>query len=720
MDKDNKKFEILSTLNVNKRDTEFCVSSDVIKNGHLNEQDNDIINNINKAIYAVFEDFNKLQQKNYNKFKSLIDDKQYEKAYDIFVKNIFFGYSDFFKYLDLIDFNTIEDKNKIAIIMLAKCKIKEDDDDFEYIAKEVPRFLEKYSDLIDNQDLINELQYIIAFANFNLNKKELALVLFNRQLEDKTINNNIKRRIYGLKANIEHNIRYLEIAGDIALEEGDIKEAVALKMNLVDKLMCIDISKAITIIESLEQLCKTNNINDALILAKILFNKASYLFSIKDYTQSLIAVEKAIDSISNIAGNNINDSRYSYYSLALQLVQIMDNKDKINTYVERLEELKGNIKNKDFSEQLNIPQLIKDKKYDNLNLLKDNHLENKNYYAVFLINIALAISEDTDFSEKISLLDETVTFIDKIPLRETDKALLYHLYANTFLKENLYDKFIEYAKKSLNINPYNLELRHNYIVVLTQENRWSEVENFCEECISKFGELPNIMFLYAKSICAQNANSEKLGTAISILANIIPKLDDDAKNEANQLLIEQTRKGIIPNNKFYQKEYNKNFVITLSDFEIAIDDFKKNIEEKVRMSFWKRDENSDDKHTYVENPETMAKTNFISFFYSRFGDNIRIIDECTAGAGFVDVYLIFSTFTIVVELKMCGHNYSSNYALSGKEQLKHYLENSDSRLGYLLVFDSRVRDINKYLNETIDGKNYTIITKAIDIRPQVK
>lgn len=718
--KNNKTFEIFSTLNFNNNEVEFCISGDSIKNGKLNEYDDSLANSINNALKNVFEKYNKQQLENYNKFKDLIDKKQYDSAYDIFIKNMFFGYDDFFEYLERINFDSIADKNKVAILMLTKCKIKEDNKQFEYIATKVPKFLNKYKDFIEDKDLINEFEYIIAFANYNLNKKELALLLLNQLLEKKNINNSIKRRIYGIKSNIEQNTKYLEVAGDIALEEGNIKETIALKMNLVDKLICIEPSKAIEIIENLEQLCKVNDIKDNIMLAKLLFNKANYLFSIKDYEQALGEIEKAIKSIDNIAGDDIINSRYSYYALGLQLAENLNIEDKIGKFQKELTILKEKIKTTDFAEQLNIPELIINKKYDELNLLKHNQLENGNYYTVFLINMALVVNEDTSFTDKISLLDEIKTYTDKIPLREIDKALIYHTYAHIFLQEKMYDKFIEYANISLQINPYNPELRHNYIVILQQEDRWPDIEKFCKDSINRFGELPNIMFLYAKSICIQNSNKDKLGMAITILSNIISKLDEDIKNEATQILIQQTKKGIEPNNKFYQKEQSNDFVITLSDFESAIDDFKKNIEEKVRMSFWVGKKEAEDGHQYIENPETMAKTNFISFFNSRFGNNVRIIDECSAGAGFIDIYLIFSTFTVVVELKMCGHRYNSTYALSGKEQLKHYLDNSDSRLGYLLIFDSRIRDYSKYLNETIDNKNYTIITKAIDIRPKVK
>jgi len=36
---------------------------------------------------------------------------------------------------------------------------------------------------------------------------------------------------------------------------------------------------------------------------------------------------------------------------------------------------------------------------------------------------------------------------------------------------------------------------------------------------------------------------------------------------------------------------------------------------------------------------------------------------------------------IIVELKLCGNGYSSTYAKSGEEQLEHYLENTNTKVG---------------------------------------
>jgi hypothetical protein len=39
---------------------------------------------------------------------------------------------------------------------------------------------------------------------------------------------------------------------------------------------------------------------------------------------------------------------------------------------------------------------------------------------------------------------------------------------------------------------------------------------------------------------------------------------------------------------------------------------------------------------------------------------------------------------------MCGFGYSTAYAATGEEQIVHYMENRNTRLGYLIVLDARL------------------------------
>lgn len=93
-----------------------------------------------------------------------------------------------------------------------------------------------------------------------------------------------------------------------------------------------------------------------------------------------------------------------------------------------------------------------------------------------------------------------------------------------------------------------------------------------------------------------------------------------------------------------------------------------------------------------------------------------------AGAGIIDLYIILQGgLKIVVELKICGGaGYSSNYALSGKDQLIHYIKNTQTKIGFLIVFDGRMRDFGKGFIPIQSVDDISIFTTAIDMRPKIE
>lgn len=151
-------------------------------------------------------------------------------------------------------------------------------------------------------------------------------------------------------------------------------------------------------------------------------------------------------------------------------------------------------------------------------------------------------------------------------------------------------------------------------------------------------------------------------------------------------------------------------------FEI-LKEFSNSISTSSRMYFWEKGE---DKISYkwTKNPEEKSKQLLITFLNAKFGfDSTEIIQECRAGAGFIDLYIILpGGLKVIVELKMCGGGYSSTYALSGESQIIHYQQNKTTNLGYLVVFDGRTRDYGKGFKEIQNINNHTIYAIAVDMR----
>jgi hypothetical protein len=152
----------------------------------------------------------------------------------------------------------------------------------------------------------------------------------------------------------------------------------------------------------------------------------------------------------------------------------------------------------------------------------------------------------------------------------------------------------------------------------------------------------------------------------------------------------------------------------------CIEDFADYIRSEKRMTFWQHRQTKNG-YKWITHPEKHAKDLLHTFLSGRFGDSIFTLEEIAAGAGRIDVFIISPTKKkAVIELKMCGHGYSATYAQEGIEQLTHYMENKRTKIGYLIVFDSRARDFSQGFQDTKTANGVTTTTIVADVRPYVK
>jgi hypothetical protein len=108
-----------------------------------------------------------------------------------------------------------------------------------------------------------------------------------------------------------------------------------------------------------------------------------------------------------------------------------------------------------------------------------------------------------------------------------------------------------------------------------------------------------------------------------------------------------------------------------------------------------------------------------TFLKARFNERIEIFEEVGTGAGRLDLYVkLDGGLSVIVELKMCGGSYSSAYAASGEDQIRHYMENRKTALGYLVVFDGRL-DTNGQPLLTRQAGPYTVLEKLVNVSPRV-
>ncbi len=159
----------------------------------------------------------------------------------------------------------------------------------------------------------------------------------------------------------------------------------------------------------------------------------------------------------------------------------------------------------------------------------------------------------------------------------------------------------------------------------------------------------------------------------------------------------------------------------IQSLEQCLKDFAYYIRSEKRMTFWQTKDGNKKKKIWIRRPESRAKDLLQTFLSGRYGDTIFQFEEIAAGAGKVDVFVIWSDRErAVIELKMCGHGYSLNYAKEGREQLVHYMKNKKAQNGYLVVFDSRVNDFSQGIPAYERIGEMEISVLSVDVRPYVK
>lgn len=200
-----------------------------------------------------------------------------------------------------------------------------------------------------------------------------------------------------------------------------------------------------------------------------------------------------------------------------------------------------------------------------------------------------------------------------------------------------------------------------------------------------------------------------------------PENHQGAMDDVNRILAKDNLRVLYENGQYTLLKTDKpRSLVQPTALKEALEDFIRYVATEMRMSFWRFDKTSD-KYKWISRPEQYAKNLLLTFLNGRFGESVYTFEEIRAGAGKIDVYIALPKGEkIITELKICGHGYSETYAREGLEQLAHYMENKETDNGFLIVFDSRVRDFSKGFRETESVNGVIITVKITDCRPYVK
>ncbi|MGD1037179.1 MAG: hypothetical protein ABR878_08275 [Roseiarcus sp.] len=313
---------------------------------------------------------------------------------------------------------------------------------------------------------------------------------------------------------------------------------------------------------------------------------------------------------------------------------------------------------------------------------------------------------------RLELLEETLRRLTTAEGGRSMVQPLKHALARQLVRMGELQRAEAWYREMLSANPRDISARNELLDCLWRLEKWGDAAILLKKQIGLTGEMPGLLFAYGKSLLeagdARGATSAltkslQLGgndnlrkSATELRERALQQVDDHAPSTA-------TRPDTGP--------------VTRDEFETALAAFARFVAADRRMGFWRAGNGN---HKWIPRPEGRAQDLLHSYLKARFDERVDIFQELATGAGRVDLFVrLNGGLSIVVELKMCGFGYSSSYAAEGEEQVKHYMDNRRTHLGYLVVFDARIDKFGAPF-DLARTSGHTIITRTVDVRPRVK
>jgi tetratricopeptide (TPR) repeat protein len=326
---------------------------------------------------------------------------------------------------------------------------------------------------------------------------------------------------------------------------------------------------------------------------------------------------------------------------------------------------------------------------------------------------AMADSQLSD-AGRLGILEDTLQTLDQRWGRNAIEQPLRLAIATQLLKMQHPERAELQYRRILETDPLDVPARDGLIHCLWVREKWSDAAEFLQSQIRLRGEMPGLLFAYGKSLF-------EAGDINGVLPALTKAVDLAGDNETlRKTAFDLREKALHFGARLHSVVEKRNSLepVRREEIEAVLSAFATFIKQDKRMRFWKKIDESPG-HRWVDHPEGRAQDIMHGWLKAAFGDRVQTFAEIDVGAGRVDLLVQFvGGLRIVIELKMCGYNYSSAYAAEGEEQILHYMDNSNTRLGYLVVLDARLDKNGQSLFAPPQGPN-TVICYLIDVRPRV-
>lgn len=588
---------------------------------------------------------------------------------------------------------------------------------YEVAGEEAGALLREAPEKFDDQQK-GALQMIIAMATLRKGSTEAALHIW-RQLLKTPGALDAPNRAWAWR-NISMSLarenpearQAAKCSADAFLEAGDVQEAGTSLMRLVECLLYEEPAQAIEALNEVVALTNRQGLSNRGLRAAAHHAKANRLLQLGRHMDAFEDAVEAVELWRGLMGTE--QQLISSLHLAAIEARTVGKLDDAERFEAEAEQVTDETDSTHFKLARRVVALFQnfDEKQAAELMSDAEHEGNREVVAGIRVVQATQNPALTD-AERLSLLEETLTNLNRLGARPGEKAPAQLALAETLRRLGEDDRADEWYRKILASNPLDGGALSVFINSLWKREKWDEAIPFLERQLQLRGRLPGFLFAYGRSLYEAGRHSEAVTALVECLKSV--PVDGDISREAMKIRDAALDKGgtILP-----PRPPKPNLhPVTREEFDQKLEAFARLISSAQRMEFWTRGKRST--HSWDSRPEKKAQSLLHSFLKGHFGDRVGVFEELSSGAGRIDIYLRFQgELSMILELKMCGRGYSEQYAASGEDQLEHYMGNRDSRIGYLIVFDARTANFEKPLFS--GGSQFTIFEKNIDVRPTVK
>lgn len=506
--------------------------------------------------------------------------------------------------------------------------------------------------------------------------------------------------------------RAAQLSADGFLEAGNKQEASKSLMHLANLLMDVDPTDAVTRLNEMISYLDGQGLLDRHVRSAALHSRANRLARLNRHASAFRDACEAVTLRRRLLG--ADEAFVSSLHLAAVEARQIGDETAASTFEEEAEQL---------TEKLNIPHFQLAKRVMRLAAAFDA----KEATAVLLeaeatgnLEVAVAVrvfqaTLDTSLTDtkRLQILEDARDRVCAAGGRDGILKPVQLAIGQLLSRTGQPDRAEVWFREILAADALDTVAQNALIDCLWRQEKWGDAVIFLRKQLTLRGELPGLTFALGKS----QFEAADLSGAVTTLTKLISGLgsNDNILKVATELRERALRLGgtILPTSPIPALS-----PVTRDEVDGALDDFARFIGSEKRMRFWVAKDRG--KHKWVSAPERLAQDLLHTALKSRFGDRVETFQELATGAGRLDLYARFEGgLAVIVELKMCGAPYSSTYAASGEGQIKHYMENRKTHIGYLVVFDGRAKQFGEAILRSAAGP-YTVIEKIVDVRNSVQ